>query len=40
VTLWIDNEITEERVENYRTSYREIAGVDLKQESAQVVQAV
>jgi hypothetical protein len=40
VTLWIDNEVTEERVENYRTSYREIAGVDLKQESAQVVQAV
>jgi hypothetical protein len=40
VSLWLDNEVVEERVENYRTAYRELAGVDLKQEGAQIVQAV
>lgn len=38
VSEWIDNEIVEERVENYRTAYREIAGSDLKKEGAQVPQ--
>ena len=38
VTDWIDNEIIEERVENYRTAYREIAGSDLRTDGAAVPQ--
>jgi hypothetical protein len=38
VTDWIDNEITEERVENYRNAYREIAGSDLRKDGAEVPQ--
>jgi hypothetical protein len=40
VSAWVDNEIVEECVENYRTAYREISGSDLKQEGAQIIQAV
>lgn len=39
VSDWIDNEVIEERVENYRNAYREIAGSDLVKDGAQIVQA-